>query len=414
MPTYYASPQSPSRGHMSGGSLVCPEDLDTAGPEERRSKRRSRSFNLSRQKVPGQTKKRKSWFGDRQAAEDAPAVPALPPMSPVNSSQAQPREIGASGEFNALMTDDVVSWSHSGTPQQSSTADKRKSRRLSFGGKILASMKRRETVVEPVPQLQKQQSVRGGLRDVAPTLTASQPTVRRDAELVDEDTERIPALAAVERGARRRSLRAAFGRPRSKSMASTKSKRRSWWESSNPDLNFDDEHGEDFRYDAPPLPPLPQLVQDEGRWTPATSVANTASPDYSNLVYPLIVGDQPVHHVTRAGTMKQPRPLSGVSLSSRRKYRPKSAASGFMATVGGRSSQRHSLMEDGENGIVLLSDEQQKEWDKLKNLMETLERRENKAAVEMLRQFEDEEEYRNGVAYSNAQALAALEFGTDS
>ena len=79
--------------------------------------------------------------------------------------------------------------------------------------------------------------------------------------------------------------------------------------------------------------------------------------------------------------------------------------------------------------MICLSDEQQREWEKLKNLMVTLEQRQDTASpdyyspevsslaeddgvIGMLRQYEQEEERRDRTVHSNAAALAALEFGT--
>ncbi|KAK0867194.1 hypothetical protein LTS02_004361 [Friedmanniomyces endolithicus] len=107
--------------------------------EDKSAKRRSRGFSLSKAKSEGSLKKRKSWFGGKPAAEDAPPVPALPVLRSTGSglgwvehdALAVP-EVEPTRPGTALTTDDQISWSRPTTPERPQV-EKRKSRRLSLG-----------------------------------------------------------------------------------------------------------------------------------------------------------------------------------------------------------------------------------------------------------------------------------------
>ncbi|KAK4507809.1 hypothetical protein PRZ48_001544 [Zasmidium cellare] len=140
-------------------------------------------------------------------------------------------------------------------------------------------------------------------------------------------------------------------------------KRSSFWASSNPDDSDSD------------IPPVPALIRDD-----------SSSDD-----------NQPT---------RKPRPLSTISTSSRKSYTPKSAAKGFLKSTNGaseeqRKSFRRSFHLEDESDLVCLTEEQRIEWAKLMNGQSKSEERADVPQTEE----------RKGNRYSNAQALAALEFG---
>ncbi|KAK3113189.1 hypothetical protein LTR53_009760 [Teratosphaeriaceae sp. CCFEE 6253] len=418
---HHASPYGNHAAAFSEAAISQP----TITREEKQAKRRRRGFSLSATKSDGDLRKRKSWFGAKPAADDAPAVPALPPLRPADSSlrwnetHATPAP-KLSRPGTAVTVDDQVPWRRPATPE-AAHAEQRKSRRLSLGKALLSSRKRSKSTVSqapPTPVMAKRQSVLGGHRDMAPPVPALPASA---TELIDPSTGVVPSLEASfdKRRSRRMSFSRTFSRESRKSTASMKSQRGTWWQSSNPD-------GDEA---PPPVPSVPSLTGDDGTATPDSTIGLAASPDHSNFVPGRSdFGEMPVRTVTRGTSIKQPRPVSGVSLSSRKSYKPTNAANGFLKSTTSRSSRRHSLLDDGDGGMICLSDEQQKEWDKLKHLMVTLEARqasppasvstdvasldEESGVLGMLREYEDEENKRHRRMYSNADALAQLEFGT--
>lgn len=233
------------------------------------------------------------------------------------------------------------------------------------------------------------------------------PVPAMPGQLVDPQAGVVPPVAKERRVSKRLSLRR-LSRSRSKSDAgASQHARMNSWQ----------------KLDDHPLPPMPALVRDDSLHTPESSVATTRSPVQSEFIDPRILADSPMT-VTRQGSIKQPRPVSGVSLTAkrRRSYVPKNAANGFLksttarsASSGGgtdrRGSHRHSLMDDGEGGVVCLNEEQQREWDKLKHLMEVMEKRQDDGVFGMLRELEADEDRMDRAMFSNVEALAALEFG---
>ncbi|KAK1069381.1 hypothetical protein LTR74_004947 [Friedmanniomyces endolithicus] len=423
--------------HAAAFSEAAIRQPPTSPREDKSAKRRSRGFSLSKAKSEGNLKKRKSWFGGRPAAEDAPPVPALPVLRSTGSglgwvehdALAVP-EVEPTRPGTALTTDDQISWSRPTTPQLPQVK-KRKSRRLSLGRALKGSRKRDSAVpqVPQTPKLEKRQSVLGGHRDMSPAIIAVPAFATTPIKPSPGVVVVVPQASnsLEKRKSQRKSL---FSRrERSKSSASQyQSSRNTWWASSSNPLS-----SSDVEWAAPPIPAVPALTWDhDGTVTPDSSIAFTASPDNSDTaaIDHAVFANSPVRTVTRGASIKHPRPVSGVSLSSRKSYVPQNAAKGFLRSTSGRSSRRHSLLDDGDGGMICLSDEQQREWEKLKHLMITLEGRqdggespvykspdvvslaEDNGVLGMLRQMEEEEDRRHRLMYSNAEALAALEFGT--
>ena len=338
---------SPYGNHAAAYSAVQLNQA-SARPEDKKAKRRSRGFSLSKTKSESDLKKRRSWFGGRPAAEDAPAVPALPKSRPVDSG------IGWGGSNanavsnqtrpgTALTTDNELSWSRPTTPQ-TSQLEKRKSKRLSLSKALSSGRTRSKSIISQPPQtpkLQKRQSVLGGHRNMAPEASPA-------PAFTPEQTYAEPAMSPLLEDSfnKRRSMQSLHRTPtvdKRKSTASVRSQRsqrNTWWQSSNPD----DDNA------PPPVPSVPSLGWSGGTATPDSSIAHTASPDYTYQIEQATFAANPIRTVTRGSSIKHPRPVSGVSLSSRKSYKPKNAATGFLKSTSQRSSRRHSLLDDGDGG----------------------------------------------------------------
>lgn len=338
------------------------------GAEERSTKRQNHVTGLTKHKSADNLKRRRSWFGAKPAEEHVPEVPSLPHLG-----HQKNRHMNAPA--TALVIDEQTLQSTPATPDAYEGKEKRKS--------ILGNQKRSQSAVSSKPK--KRQSWFGGraLDDDAPPIP-SIPTLNK-SEQPNSPSYAARAPEKEDKSNRRLSLSRALSRSRSKSNVSTKSKRRSWFQSSNPD------HDEDDNDAQPPLPPMPALTHDHGHLTSTSgsSVSTTRSPDQSEYTDPFIdpvadsplrsfTAEEPIYTAARCSSIKQPRPVSGVS-TNRRSYVPKNAASGFLkSTSGRRASKTHSLLDDGDGGRICLSEEQQREWDKLKHLMEVMENRQGK------------------------------------
>lgn len=368
----------------------------TALPET--TEHRKSRPGMAKQKSESNLKKRRSWFGGkRRVHEDVPAVPQLHD----SAAEAQPARPGT-----AVTTDEPISWSRSQTPEDS---ERKTERRRSFFGR-----KRSQSAAS---NKSKRRSWFGGRADDEEAPPMPPMPIQHSSE--QHHTASAP-YSDREKG---RTGSFSFSRQRRTSIASTRSKKRRSWilpQSSNPDS--EDEREEPH----PPLPPLPALMADDGTsFTPDSSVATTQSPVYPNFMdtstyapespRPFFTED-PVKQVTRGNSIKSPRPISGVSLSSRRSYVPRNAEKSFLKSTNRRSNIRHSLLDDGEGGVMMLSDEQQREWDKLKNLLEVMEKRQDQEADRASDYTESEADGRSALErrndpHSNSDALTALEFG---
>jgi len=245
------------------------------------------------------------------------------------------------------------------------------------------------------------------------------------AQLVDPQAGVTPS--ADKRRSLRKSLAKRLSIHRSKSAGDLNGEKTWSWSETNDPIG------------ASQVPPVPALVHD-GAVTPDSSVPNTSSPDNTEYLRDMastsrppavrrVTDDEvPVHTVTRKGSIKQPRPLSlpasGNNSMKRRSYTPKNAAGGFLRTVSGASltankGVRKSMLDEPNARVVgmgCLGEEHQLEWDRLKHLLEEMEREQreqNNGVMGMLRELDDEEGEDDRQTYANAQALAALEFGVD-
>lgn len=190
-------------------------------------------------------------------------------------------------------------------------------------------------------------------------------------------------LPAEQRRSRRVTMKPAPQRSNSRASTRSKRKSRSFWASSNPD---------DSDSDVPPVPDLSSVT---------TTPASTCSNPFEDFQSPSPI---PGNNGTR-----QPRP---VSTASRKSYTPRSAAAGFLKSTNGASEhQRKSYRRSFNLGegveLVCVTDEHRIEWERLMNKNARLE--DSVFASSMGRRTSKEEQ--TGDRFSNAQALAALEFG---
>jgi hypothetical protein len=366
--------------------------------EDMKLKRQSRSFGFFKQKSKSQSdlplKSRLSWFGGKpDSDEDVPAVPSLPAyLSTGHEEQFDLDDEEDTRPGTALTTDQPVSWSCSPSP----AIQEKRRKRLSIFGKWKRS--------QSTASQSKRQSLFGGTnrsrQETAPPVPALPVNLSTHGvwtpvtNLEDRQGKR----------SRRGSLSRALSRARSKSdTTTTKNKRRSWIESSNPDEADDDL--------PPPLPAVPSLMYDRSsNFTPESSVETRSPENFEPADAVGIYEEDAVRMITRGNSIKQPRPVSGLNLSARRSYIPRNAANGFVMSTNARSSHRHSLLDDGEGGLIYLSEEQQREWDKLKFLMDEMDHKQDRAAVGSLAEFGGDQDRVEGAPHSNADALAALEF----
>lgn len=373
--------------------------------EENKSKRRSRGFSLSRMKSDDNLRKRKSFFGgsnkNNDNVPDVPALPTLPPPHRMDQNENALEE-EAPRPGTALTTDEPVPFPTFSSATSDDLEPESRSRRKSMASAM--SRKRSKSSASQGSSNKRKSwffisnSAFGSDAPPMPALPASLVNSAKPAPTS------LPSTVE-DRKSRRLSLSAALTRVRSKSVSSETNKRNRqsfFFQSSNPD---DDP-------DAAAVPPVPALVHD-GTKTPE-SMARIGSTSPRDMVDSVMVIDSPERVATRGEVMKQPRP---VSFQGRSSYRPKSAAGGFLKTTSSlsgpdqRSHHRKSIMNDGDNGMICLNDEQQREWDKLKHLMEVMERRQDNGVLGMLRDLEDEEDMEHHSKYKNDAALAALEFG---
>lgn len=189
-------------------------------------------------------------------------------------------------------------------------------------------------------------------------------------------------LPDEQRRSRRQSMKSLH---RSNSQASTKSRRksRSFWASSNPDDDDED------------VPPVPVLASP-------SSIRNDPFEEQQQRSQ----SRGRARSSTHGDGAREPRP---VSTASRRSYVPRSAAAGFLKSTNGASEdQRKSYRRSFNLGegvdLVCVTNEHQVEWEKLMNKNARLE----DALFASMGRNSDEE---TGDRHSNAQALAALEFG---
>lgn len=410
-------------------------------------------------------RKRRSFWRGQSQNDEVTALPLDPSMGP-----APAPDIGRHPYNNSSTSEGKKQRRLSRRTSSTSKSSKRLSRSLSiFGGRADEDSDDDIPAVPAIPRAspweqQRDQGRYFGMVDDNPV---------RPGTAITSDELYNTAAAATNHDAPARNkenrLSRGFSLNRSKSTASrasysskrsssTKRKRRSWFApgSSNPD-------DED---DTPPLPQIPSLVHD-GALTPSTDASDferflhtsheaaqrrisqrmSQQPtDYERFMRESRMYDdamgEPAHVAHRSSKdMKQPRPKSTISAKRGSYAGPRNAAAAFLKTSTEvppkvRRSWRRSYGPGAHGGrapdderalnvdMVCLSDEQQQEWEKLKELMEVMEKRQDDGVFGMLRQLEEDEDEESFVRhskherdtergiYENRDALAALEYGT--
>lgn len=308
-------------------------------PRSERSERRKSRVPTAAQSTSQQNKKnnnRRSWFGGRADPEED--VPAVPRMVQHNENLTD-QDLGPGTAITTNMTEVGDNRRHSIARSLHRTKSWFKSQEPSV-------------TVEALPPM---------------PVTVAQPAKAATSTLPADQRRRRNSVKTIER----RGSVASTVRP--------KSKRHSFWASSNPDDSDSD------------VPPVPALVRDHS----PTSSSNASINNVDNT--------------TEKRATRQARPLSTVSTASRKSYTPRAAAKGFLKSTNGasdeqRKSFRKSFSLEDDADLVCLTDEQRIEWVKLMNEREKFEARQQPEPART-----DEEKASD--RYSNAQALAALEFG---
>lgn len=361
------SPASLSRRYTSGGSTHSTVRQPAAlqdpvnGSEEPRYTRRSRSLRLSRLKSSTNLtlRKRRSWFGGRPCDdEQASSVPTLPPL---NGQDAQflgtvYTEDEITGLGTALTTDEIITWD---TPVSPVTDERQKSRQQFFAGRKQPQLmvSRRSSGILSLGD-------QPNVNDLVPPISVMPVAARgpygstTDSVAADGD-----GLEQSSRTSMRRTLSGSW----SKSDASSINRRRR--QPPFQHLNPDDiaAEGIGHRYETfltlPPLPELPPLLCDDSIATPNSTLPQTYSLEATRAADSAVSTYSPIPTVARTYTPKHPRPVSGLSLTAkRRSYDPTNAAIGFWTpTTDGapsRSSYEYSLFDDGEGSMIRFSKEQ--------------------------------------------------------
>lgn len=398
-------------------------------------------------------RKRRSFWRGQSQNDMVTALPLQTSMGP-----APAPDIGRHPDNNASTAVEQKSRRLSRRQSSSSKSSKRLSKSLSiFGGGADDDSDDEIPAVPVIPNasLWEQQRDQGRYLGMVDSHPATPGTAITSDELYN--TAASPLNHDASSRSKENRLSRGLSLHRTKSSAShssrrsssTKRKRRSWFApgSSNPD----DEDG------APPLPQLPSLEHDDAL-TPGSETSDferflhtsheaaqrrlsqQQPTDYERFLREshIAMGEEPPRVVHRSSKdMKQPRPKSGISNNQRRSSYagPRNAAGAFLKTstevpANVRRSWRRSYgpgayggrVSDEERALdmVCLSTEQQQEWDKLKHLMEVMEKRQDDGVFGMLRELEEDEEEesygRSGKpergVYQNSDALAALEYGT--
>lgn len=320
------------------------------GDQERR---KSRGFSLPRQKSQHGLSKRRSWFGGRPDSDaDIPAVPMLVYVG--NRQPTTPQDDAShstSGAVSRDTNDKRVPAGRSSSKPSRTTNDDGSSRRKSRSSAHNGEVTT-ETIPPPIPPMP------------VNVPHSKQPTT--SALPADRRRSRAPSVKSIS------SVKTSKSRRKSRS---------SFWVSSNPDDSESD------------VPPVPALVRD-------------ASPDGgSNSSF------DHIDSARRGGNIQQPRALS---VGTKKKYVPKSAAKGFLVSTNGaseetRKSYRRSFKMQEDVDLVCLNQEQQIEWARLMNEDDKQSPRDAPEKFDGLAGEVTEEN-----KFSNAQALAALELGLRS
>lgn len=363
---------------------------------EKKQRRRSRNIGFAKQyksESDLRLKMRRSLFGAKAgASEDVLKAPELPCPAYLQSQYALNPSPVVNGvrQGIAVTSDNSVSWYEPTSP--SPDAEVKKERRKS----VFGSRKHSKSSAFPMNRW----SLFGGNKAIEdPALPIpSMPVIA-----INRDPGNTSLLEVHQGLENQKLLSRVFSQRRSQSHASIRKMRRSWFLSSNPDSSDDEEP-----------PPIPALIFDNGSVTRTSSLPTSRTPPQPDPIDSSTFTYSAARLVVHVGSIKQPRPVSGgTSSGSHRFFVPKNPANGFLksTTPNTRSTFRHSLLDDGDGDMVCLSEEQQREWEKLKHLMDVLERRKDQHVVSTFREVGELDARQGRTLFENAEALAALEFG---
>nr|POF12813.1 hypothetical protein CFP56_09964 [Quercus suber]POF26258.1 hypothetical protein CFP56_22407 [Quercus suber] len=336
--------------------------------EDGKSRRKSRRFSLGRVKAEEMMRRRSSIFGAK-ANEETPQTPAVPAMWQGHDQRVKPSMDEDVRPGTAITVDEPVDATIPADDRAAAkgintrlTLLEKPARKPSKAGKASTTLGRKSS---------RRRSLFGGV--------------------ADDDDEDAPVLPAVPvKLAKPKSVKGSdvAEKRKSRSAPSSQARRSQRWslfQSSNPD------DGEDAKQSVPAVPPVRSLDRSTSSSSP------TAKPSHAQgISYYSVYADKATAPTT---------------------YRPRSSAKGFLNTTTGgtenaRRSFRQSLYTDGEEDVSFLSPEQQREWDKMRLLMEAIEARDDVTTGDRAEDVSDARLPKSDAErFSNAQALAALEFG---
>ena len=435
------------------------EDARTAqapeAKEDKREQRKSRRFSLSRPKAESELKKRKSIFGRK--AEEVEQVPAVPSLPPLFTYELPADELPRPG--TAVTTDERpgTAFTLDDRPGTASTivkpfppfspiirelakapppvstkiteapVEQQKSRRMSIGA-ALSKKKRSKSI-----------ALDTGLSKRASWFQLSNSNSKADADVPPLPSMPIPTadfeppVVARLRSEQRKSTAMSMFRERRSSTAS-QSRRKTWFQSSN----LDDEDLDLSAFPPVPelasFPPVPGLIRDnvqtpelasfppvpglirDNVQTPESSPPNSDSSDdiFDHSNFTMVRGDD----------FEQPRSLSA---ASRRSFAARNAANGFSKTTAGaledakethrKPMKAQQVKADGvgaddKDGLIFSNKDQQREWRKLKNLMQVTDRRQgNDGVVDVHKDVNAGKQNQQQATFRNSESLSKLEFG---
>lgn len=340
-------------GHLRMGSRNTPTPTNGQREQETEAKkdnRRSRRFSLAA------NKNRRSWFGGRPDTEEFESVPPMPVLKGHQRLGSNEHELSA-------------------LPSPTTGPTKRYSMGRTYSRTDDAKNAGPVQALPPLPPMpvtvtQASQPATSSLPD------AEKRKSRRQSMKSVKTLQRMPSEASMRTVTKRKS-------------------RNSFWKSSNPDESESD------------IPPVPALSRGDS--TESTRDNSDTSEEPRQARRSVRVENKSGSHIRSKSAVSTKTTMTTMSTSSRKSYVPRSAAKGFLKSTNGaseesRKSFRKSFAMEDDAPMVCLTDEQQIEWAKLMaegHKLTPLRPAETQSKTEEV----------DGRKFSNAQALAALEFG---
>ncbi|GAB7365867.1 hypothetical protein MBLNU230_g7197t1 [Neophaeotheca triangularis] len=386
--SFYEPPRHPSKqsvrlANKYHSSPTVPQvQSQPNAPQEKAAKRKSGRFSLSRSKaealVDERPRKRRTWYGGLPGVnKDVPDVPALPQQHAKTRSNYNDSNSNISALPSAF------------------------ERRQSYRRSLLTSNDNEDKAIyvgnrnfnEPSPPERRQSSVTSaGYFQRRQSVYQTNSTVLPPPGTAQTTDDFPPAQPSKEkRKSLRHSIGVALNREQSSQSITTptsrNTKRSSWFQSSNPDTGGDEYETQ------PPMPSIPADIQKHPNNRPISGYYEDSTDD-------------------AAAPPPVPRRAS---------YTPRNAAKSFLKSTTAPTADERTKMMRRSQGLEPLeasdfasgmNSEQRAQWDKLRNLLEVLEKRQDaRESVSVGEESDDDESDQAGGRFANQTALRALEFG---